>query len=61
MAEALVFKLTAVGFYALSVPNGAEAIELLQAEKFDLLLLDLVMPKMDGFTTLEKIRGLKVV
>ena len=35
--------------------NGKEAIDILKEEKIDLILLDLVMPIMDGFETLEKL------
>lgn len=36
--------------------NGEEALELLHKEAIDLVLLDLVMPKMNGFVTLENIK-----
>lgn len=56
MSDALLFKLISAGFYAASVHNGAEALETLRREPYDLILLDLVMPKMDGFTLLEKMK-----
>ena len=33
--------------------NGREALQAIGAETFDLILLDLLMPEMDGFETLE--------
>lgn len=36
--------------------NGADALELLKRQPFDFLLLDLMMPVMDGLQTLEAIR-----
>jgi len=36
--------------------SGEEALRLIQEEKFDLILLDVMMPGMDGFTTCENIR-----
>lgn len=33
------------------VDNGLEAIELLRTQQFDVILLDLYMPKMDGYET----------
>jgi len=38
------------------VSNGRQAIDLLQREKFDLVLLDMQMPVMDGYATAEAIR-----
>lgn len=37
-----------------SACNGKEALDILASEKVDLVLLDLVMPVMDGFTVLER-------
>ncbi|MCY4562085.1 MAG: response regulator transcription factor [Flavobacteriaceae bacterium] len=36
--------------------NGVEAMTFYSKEKFDLCILDIMMPKMDGFTLAEKIR-----
>ena len=37
--------------------NGRVALEMLGAEAFDLLLLDIEMPEMDGFQVLERLKG----
>jgi len=39
--------------------SGEEAIELLDSEDFDLVLLDVILPKMSGFEVLEHIRKSK--
>lgn len=40
--------------------DGIEALEILESESFDLVLLDIMMPKLDGFSVCEKIRKDKV-
>ncbi|MBD3300465.1 MAG: response regulator [Candidatus Moranbacteria bacterium] len=62
LARALELKLKHAGFEAKSVLDGREAIELLEKENFDLMLLDLVMPNLDGFGVLNEInsKGIKV-
>ncbi|MDE3133390.1 MAG: response regulator [Acidobacteriota bacterium] len=37
--------------------HGAEALELLRSRPFDLLLLDVLMPELDGYGVLEELRG----
>ena len=39
------------------VNNGAEAIEVLKKENFSLILMDIQMPEMDGYTTTSVIRN----
>ena len=40
--------------------NGVDGFEAFRKEKFDLCLLDVMMPEMDGFTLGKKIRELDV-
>jgi CheY-like chemotaxis protein len=40
-----------------TVANGLEALEALRAEPFDCVLLDVLMPEMDGYQVLEHIRN----
>jgi CheY-like chemotaxis protein/signal transduction histidine kinase/HAMP domain-containing protein len=42
---------------AIAVDSGARCLELLAGVRPDLLLLDLIMPEMDGFTVLERLRS----
>ena len=36
--------------------SGIEAIELVKTNKYDLIFMDIMMPKMNGVETLEKLR-----
>jgi len=46
-------------FEALSFASGMEAVRAVEAFKPDLLLLDVMMPNMNGIETLESIRSLE--
>jgi DNA-binding NtrC family response regulator len=50
--------LDARGYRTLTVNSGAEAIRELENEAFDVVVLDLKMPGMDGLTTLKEIKKL---
>jgi DNA-binding response OmpR family regulator len=50
-------KLRASGYEVLIASNGEEAIEQIQAQEPDLMVLDVMMPKMDGFETLKQLRS----
>lgn len=43
-------------FIVLTAKDGEEGLEVALAEKPDLILLDLLMPKMDGITMLKRLR-----
>lgn len=56
LARALELTLTHAGFIVTKTLNGEEGMMLLQQQTFDLILLDLIMPKMDGFGVLTQMR-----
>ena len=50
------FALRARGYDVTTAGDGLTALELARAGPFDLVLLDLVMPHMDGFGVLDELR-----
>ena len=50
--------LTARGYSVTAVDNGGAAVKLLEENGFDVIVLDLKMPGMDGIATLKEIRKL---
>lgn len=49
-------KLKLSGYKVLSASNGLEALQQVQAYEPDMVVLDVLMPKMDGFETLKELR-----
>lgn len=45
------------GFTVLTAEDGQEALRVAQAETPDLILLDLIMPRMQGFEVLKALKG----
>lgn len=56
LREALHDKLISEGFTVLEAKNGQEGLEISLREHPDLILIDILMPKMDGLTMLKKLR-----
>lgn len=50
-------KLTAQGYSVDSVYDGEEAIDILSYTDYDAVILDIMMPKADGFAVLRALRG----
>src|SRR5258708_1184066 len=61
MAQALLLKLAHSGFKATVAENGAQALEMAEKTPFDLIILDIVLPRMDGFTVLKNLRAKKIM
>ena len=45
------------GFYILEAQNGQEALDILKKNRVDLILMDLMMPVMDGFEATKRIKN----
>ena len=57
IGQALVDKLTREGFEVTWAKNGVSGLEQTAALVPDLILLDIIMPKMDGITMLKKLQA----
>jgi signal transduction histidine kinase len=45
------------GYVVATVENGRQAFEMLRADNFDLVLLDIMMPEMDGYEVLQRLKA----
>ncbi len=59
LRESIVEILMLENYTVLSAGNGIEALEVIQQDKPDLILCDIVMPEMDGYQLLETLRANK--
>ncbi|MCX6000853.1 MAG: response regulator, partial [Chloroflexi bacterium] len=59
--EAVGMNLELEGYQVLGASNGNEALRRLVNELPDLVILDVMMPEMDGFETLKRIREVSTV
>src|SRR5436190_819973 len=55
--DMLTRRLERLGYKVSSAENGREALDKINTERFDLLLLDMLMPVMDGFEVLEQLKA----
>jgi len=55
--DILARRLSREGHQVITATNGPAALELVTAQEFDLVLLDLVMPEMSGFEVLRRLKA----
>lgn len=60
ICDLIDINLSAAGYHCSSVQDGLAAIDLIEKEDFDLILLDIMLPGADGFDIMEYIRPLKI-
>ena len=53
----MVTVLKGAGYNTLEAIDGVDALELLESKHVDLILLDLMMPRMDGYEFIKELRG----
>lgn len=56
MLKVLVDKFNREGFHVFEAKDGAEGLKVALKQRPDIILLDLIMPKMDGITMMRKLR-----
>ena len=56
LSKAIIRILEKNNYSADAVYDGEEALQYLEADNYDALILDIMMPKMDGITVLKKLR-----
>lgn len=49
------------GYEVAEAENGMEAVEMVKSEGFDLIVMDVMMPKLDGFSTCKEIKKYKTI
>ena len=60
LSRALELKLTNSGFTVTVASDGELALDAIKKDTFDMILLDMVMPKKDGFTVLKEMQALGI-
>ena len=56
LREVVTAYLELQGYYVVSAPNGAEAVEKLSSDAYDAVVMDIMMPVMDGVAAMKQIR-----
>ncbi|WP_461615606.1 vancomycin resistance response regulator transcription factor, VanR-F/VanR-M family [Clostridium sp. Marseille-QA1073] len=56
IANLVAIHLEKEGYHIIKVSDGQEAVEVIQTQPIDLLILDIMMPKMDGYEVTRHIR-----
>lgn len=60
IAELIRVNLASEGYVCTCIHNGVEAADILEKRRFDLILLDIMLPGIDGYELMEYIRPLKI-
>jgi two-component system, OmpR family, alkaline phosphatase synthesis response regulator PhoP len=61
LVDMYTLKLAEAGYEVIQATNGAQGYEEAKKNKPDLILLDIILPQMDGFMVMEKIKKDKII
>ncbi|MCM8763607.1 MAG: response regulator [Candidatus Omnitrophica bacterium] len=59
--EIIKSRLISQGYNVLTAEDGMVALSIARREKPDLIILDIMMPNMDGYTTLKELRKDRII
>ena len=59
ICDLIDMNLTAAGYHCRAVQDGVSALKMIEGESFDLILLDVMLPGVDGYDIMEYIRPLE--
>ncbi|WP_017415292.1 response regulator transcription factor [Clostridium tunisiense] len=60
ISNLIKINLSDAGYFCTCAYDGAEAADILEKESFDLILLDIMLPKIDGYELMEYIKFLEI-
>lgn len=60
ICDLIDLNLSTAGYHCVAVQDGLEAINLIEQERFDLILLDIMLPGADGYDIMEYIQPLGI-
>ena len=60
ICDLIDLNLSSAGYHCMAVQDGLKAIDLIENEEFDLILLDIMLPGADGYDVMEYIRPLGI-
>ncbi len=60
ICDLIDLNLSAAGYHCTAVQDGVEALDLIEERDFDLILLDVMLPGVDGYEIMDYIRPLKI-
>lgn len=56
ICDLIDINLSAAGYHCKAVQDGLQALDMIESESFDLILLDIMLPEIDGYELLEYVK-----